>query len=669
MMKLRSLIFLVILALAGCRKGPADIELPSLIGDNMVLQQNTNIKIWGKASPGIRINVSASWNADGRATAGKDGKWMVSVPSPGAGGPYTISISGNDTTILIKNVLIGEVWFCSGQSNMEMPLAGWPPNDTVMFSAESIASAAMPEIRLFNVTKNVSGEPISDCTGQWEICSPETVPQFSATAFFFGRKLHKELNIPIGLVESAWGGTPSESWTSAEVLEKASEFVPELAQIKSSGPLLEEYRNWLEGHKQVEIAASGADQWKNLDFGDAEAPSPDFNDTKWPSMVLPGLFEKVTGDFDGAIWFRRTVNIPAGMQGKDLILSLGPVDDMDCTFFNGKAVGSMEVSGNYQLVRDYDIPGELVKPGDNVVAVRVLDNQGGGGIWGMPGSMNISMKKNALQKISLDGEWKYQPVAELAGNRFYLFDISKNDFFEKERPKTLSAYMPSTLYNAMVTPVLNYPVKGAIWYQGEANVGRAEQYSKIFPLMIQNWRDAWNIKNLSFYFAQIAPYVYSGVDSTELAYLREAQEAALKLPGTGMAVTLDIATVMNIHPPFKKEVGERLADLALTNDYGRNIPCKGPSLKSFSVDGHIAKISFDNIADGLKAKDGKLKEFEVAGADGKYFRAEAAIENDMVVLSSALVAEPVSVRYCWRNGAQASLFNSLGLPASQFRTN
>jgi sialate O-acetylesterase len=220
----------------------------------------------------------------------------------------------------------------------------------------------------------------------------------------------------------------------------------------------------------------------------------------------------------------------------------------------------------------------------------------------------------------------------------------------------------------MVSPVLPYQIKGAIWYQGEANVGRADQYAKIFPAMIQNWRESWGIKDFPFYFVQIAPYVYAGVDSTESAFLREAQKSALKLVKTGMAVTLDIATVMNIHPPFKKEVGERLAMLALNNDYGTKYPCVGPVYKSMSVSGGLIKLQFDNVGDGLIAKDGKLKEFEVAGKEGRYVKADAKIVNNEVLVSSTKIKDPVSVRYCWRNGAEASLFNKGGLAAWQFRT-
>ena len=667
-MKNNGILIILIMILLSCQRTPSNLELPSLISDNMIIQQSSDVKIWGTATPGHKISVVASWDEKASAKTGKDGKWLVSLLSPAAGGPYTMTISGKDTSIVIYEILSGEVWFCSGQSNMEMPLEGWPPVDTVMHSEATIQSAVLPEIRLFNVQRKFSGGPLEDCTGMWEKCDPSTVRQFSATAFFFGKKLYDELHVPVGLIESAWGGTPAESWISSSALESAGEFTDAISSIKESAPLQHEYQMWLEGHEQLETGPSGSDQWKDLNFNDDNVPSVDFDDASWPVMNLPMQFERLTGAFDGAVWFRKKVEIPAGFKGKDLVLSIGPVDDMDRTYFNGTLVGATEESGLWQVSRDYQIPAALVKEGVNTISVRVLDTQGGGGIWGAPGSMEISVKTGRQTPVDIGGEWKYQPVAELIGDRFYIFDLSKNEFASQKRPLSLGATTPTVLFNAMVNPVVNYRSKGAIWYQGEANVGRAEQYKKIFPLMIQNWRDAWRIKDFPFYYVQIAPYVYSHVDSTESARLREAQKKALDLPGTGMAVTLDIATVMNIHPPYKKEVGERLAFLALNNDYGINVPCVGPVYKSMTVDGSTIKVQFDNIEEGLVARNGRLKEFEIAGKDGKFVIASAGIVNNEVVVYSPLVTEPVSVRYCWRNGAEASLFNSAGLPAWQFRT-
>jgi sialate O-acetylesterase len=666
-MKLNTVFIILFLTMTSCQTH-SNLKLPSLISDNMLLQQKTTAKIWGKANPGRKITVSGSWKSNGEAVAGKDGKWSVNLTTPEAGGPYTIDIKCSDTTITIKNVLIGEVWFCSGQSNMEMPLAGWPPADTIMHSAATIASSSIPEIRLFNVQRKISGEPVDECSGRWEVSSPAIVQQFSATAYFFGKKLYDELHVPVGLIESAWGGTPSESWTSLESLEKTGEFTSEIKAIKESAPLQIEYKSWLNSHKQVEVKAAGPDQWKDLSFNDENVPTSEFNDSEWPVMTLPTQFEKVIGEFDGAVWFRKIIDIPQNMIGKELVLSLGPVDDMDRTYFNGKLIGSTEISGFWQVDRNYEIPVSLVKEGANIISVRVLDTQGGGGIFGTPEKMKLSLKSAAKVFVPLNGDWKYQPVAELKADKFYIYDLSKNEFQAKKRPVNLGPGTPAVLFNGMVSPVLPYHIKGAIWYQGESNVGRAAQYAKIFPAMIQNWRDSWGIKDFPFYFVQIAPYVYSGVDSTESAFLREAQESTLKLPNTGMAVTLDIATVMDIHPPFKKEVGERLAMLAMKNDYGIKTACVGPVYKSMSISGNIIKLQFNNVGDGLVAKDNKLKEFEIAGKDGRYVKADAKIVNNEVFVSSSSVREPVSVRYCWHNGSQASLFDKDGLPAWQFRT-
>jgi sialate O-acetylesterase len=385
-------------------------------------------------------------------------------------------------------------------------------------------------------------------------------------------------------------------------------------------------------------------------------------------MELPANFETKIGDFDGAIWFRKTVDLPAAMEKHDLVLSLGPIDDMDRTYFNGRLVGANEIPGVWQLDRIYNIPADIVKKGTNIIAVRVIDTQGGGGIWGKPSQLKLSDKDKGSVSVSLAGEWKYKPVAELIGNKFYIFDLKKDDFSGKDRPRQLGPGTPTVLYNGMINPIVPYSIKGAIWYQGESNVGRAEQYASIFPVMIKSWRKNWNIKDFPFYFVQIAPYEYSGADSTEAAYLREAQEQALRLPHTGMVVTLDIATVNNIHPPYKLEVGDRLANLALNNDYGVKMPISGPVYKSMVKEGKSLKILFDHTDGGLVAREGKLTGFEVAGKSGKYFTANAKISGDAVIVSSPSVPDPVSVRYDWHNGSVASLFNKDGLPAGQFRS-
>lgn len=666
-MRIFSALFLIALILTGCHRASSGLILPSLLSDNMVLQQNTDARLWGLAAPGTRIKINTSWDAKGQTSTDEGGHWSVEIPVPEAGGPYSMTVSASDTTIEINNILVGEVWFCSGQSNMEMPLAGWPPKDTIMYSAITLASASLPELRLFNVNKNVSGVPLDECTGRWEISSPLTAAPFSATAFFFGKKLYDELGVPVGLIESAWGGTPSEAWTSAAYLENSGEFIPILKSIKESASLMEEYQGWLNTLKQLTIKPAGKEQWTALAFDDNDFQSPEYDDSDWSLTDLPGQFERTTGELDGAVWFRRTIDIPEDFSGKELILSLGPIDDMDRTWFNGVLVGATEISGMWQSERNYPVPEKVVRKGANTIAVRVIDTQGGGGIYGLPGSMKLGTKEGNTSPLIIDGEWRYKVAAELRGDRFYLTGSSANDFSRGKRPVPVGPGSPSSLYNAMVAPVVKYPVRGAVWYQGESNVGREKQYEKIFPLMINNWREAWGIPEMPFYFVQIAPYIYSNADSSESVLLREAQAAALKLPKTGMVVTLDVATVLNIHPPFKKEVGERLAYLALANDYGKSIPCEGPSFRSIAKEGNSLKVSFDNAGEGLIAGGTEITGFEIAGKDRKFMKASAKIIGNDVFVSSPGVPDPQAVRYCWRNGSVGNILNSFMLPAPQFK--
>jgi sialate O-acetylesterase len=654
------------------QNAPSKLALPSLICDNMVLQQKAEVKIWGKANPGDAVKLWSSWKAKGSAKADKSGNWQLSVSTPDAGGPYEMTITDGKKVINLKNILIGEVWFCSGQSNMEMPMAGWLPNNPVNGSEKEIAAANNSNIRLFNVQKALSVKPESDCSGKWEVCSPATLAPFSATAYFFAKKMYENLKIPIGLIESAWGGTPVESWISSKSLIEAGEFVSELNEMEKSQPLFDEYLKWLKSLPSVVIKPEADNnKYKNLDFNDKSCALKDYNDTNWPKVKLPKQWEQTAiGEFDGVIWFRKTIEIPASMKGKELVLSLGPIDDMDGTWFNGQKVGATEEPGFWQMNRNYVIPASLVNDGPNSIAIRVIDTQGGGGICGKENQMNISVKDDVnSQPVSIAGDWSYMPVAEMMDNKFYIFDLNKNEFLSKVRPVPINVYStPTVLYNAMVNPVIPYCIKGAIWYQGEANVGRAIQYEKTFPLMISNWRKAWNIGDFPFYYVQIAPWEYGdAVNGVSSAELREAQRLSMSVPNTGMVVTLDIGNVHDIHPANKQSVGDRLAYWALAKDYGKKLIYSGPLYKSMVKEGNTLRLQFDYTDGGLKAKDGELNEFEIAGKDGKFVPAKAEIVNNEVVVSAPGI-DPEMARYCWRNGAEASLFNGAGLPASVFKT-
>lgn len=659
---------LVLMAYLFTAAAAGALEWPSLLGDHMVLQQKAQAALWGKAAPGETVSLNASWGAAAAVVAGADGKWHARLQTPAAGGPFSLTISAASGNKTFTDILIGEVWLCSGQSNMEMPLAGWPPGDPIAHSTDEIAAAVHPQIRLFTVEKATSAMPLDDCRGEWQVCTPATASPFSATAYFFGRTLQKELNIPIGLIHSSWGGTPAEAWTNAEYLKTMPEYTRVLSQISESQAAMKARQQWLEGHPVFSVTDKPANErFAGLDFADAVCCTSSLDDARWGRMKLPVSWESTEmGQFDGVVWFRRTVEVPAEWVGRNLVVELGPIDDMDATWFNGERIGSMEEAGLWQTKRVYPVPAAMVKAGSNLIAIRVIDTQGGGGVYGRADQLKLYPEGSPESTLSLAGEWRYLPVAEYQNSRFYQLKVAEADFFA--RPKVtveISANTPTFLYNAMIAPLVPYTLRGAIWYQGESNAGRAREYRTLFPLMIDCWRQQWGGKPFPFYYVQIAPYDYG--ESTRSQELREAQMLTLRHPHTGMAVTLDIGAP-SIHPPNKQEVGRRLALWALAKEYGRKLVFSGPVYKKMAVRGDQIILSFDYAGSGLKAGNAGLIGFEIAGADQRFVPAQAHLAGKKVVVSSPQVARPVAVRYAWSNLATASLFNLENLPASSFRT-
>lgn len=645
------------------------LELPVVFSDNMVLQRNTKATIWGWAKADEKINLLASWGEKMYVITAKDGKWYSQIQTPQAGGPYQLEIKGSEKTIVIKNILIGEVWFCSGQSNMEMPLAGWPPNDTIMNSSDEIQNANYSEIRLFTVTRAFSFFPKDNCIGGWQPCKSQSAKSFSATAYFFGRKLYEELGVPIGLIHSSWGGTPVQSWIDKEHLSKFTEFKAILDTMASSKEKIVELEKWLEDHPTLKVQnRNKKNAWFELNFKDEKIILPTFNDQNWKFMNLPQNWENTElGEFDGVVWFRKHIKIPDHWFDKELVLELGPIDDMDATFFNGVKIGGYEQEGFWQKNRVYRVPEDLVKTADNIIAVRVIDHQGGGGIYGKSEQLKIYPKHDETDVIVLAGEWMYLPIAEYNNGQFYLFDIETQEYYDRPQvPVAIGAKTPTCLYNAMVHPVKPFAIKGVIWYQGESNTGNPEQYDDLFPVLIANWRERWMNNDLPFYYVQIAPYDYG--EDTRSQRLRESQMKALSIPHTGMVVTLDIGNPENIHPANKQEVGRRLALWALAKDYQKKLNYSGPIYKSMEIKDNEIIISFQYAENGLWSEDEKLKNFIIAGEDRNFKETDARIEGDKLVVSHPDIAHPVAVRYTWSNTAEATLFNKEGLPASTFRT-
>ena len=637
------------------------LQLTSLFSDHMVLQQKSNVKFWGTDKPNNEITISTSWENESKTIVDINGHWNVSIGTPSAGGPFKIEIKSNQHKIVLNDIMIGEVWLASGQSNMEMTLMGWPPNDIINNADEEIAKSSNSKIRMFNVEKQISINPLGDVKGSWKVSSPEETKNFSASAYFFAKELFKKLQVPIGIINSSWGGTPAESWTSKKTIDTFNEFKSVTQSINTSDLIKNELK-WFSQFKAIGIPTTN-EQWINLNLLDNLIVEKSYNDSDWEEIQLPGRYDNQIngGEFNGAVWFRK--NIVIDNLDSDYILTIGAVDDMDETYVNGHKIGGLIGMGFWNKKREFKIPKSILKKGNNTIAVRAIDAEGVGEIIG---PMTLSNDNNI--KVSLNGNWKYKLIAEIYNNKFYLYGINNIDFNSRIKTIKLNSGVPTVLYNGMINPLVPYTIKGVIWYQGESNVGRADQYENLFPAMIRDWREKWNY-DFPFYYVQIAPYQYninkdSSLDQSQ--ELREAQRNSLKTKNTGMVVTMDIGNFNNIHPSNKQDIGSRLARLALSNNYSINIVPSGPIFNGLKVIGSKLILEFENPGSRLISK-GDLLGFEIAGADKKYVFANATIINNQVELYSDKIKNPLYARYAWKDKAVPSLFNLEGLPASSFK--
>ncbi len=632
--------------------GDHRLRLPAIFGDYMVLQRDMPVPIWGWAKPGEEVVVRLG-RVQVKTKANSDGQWKVVLPPQPAGGPHELIVATPTEQLRFRDVLFGEVWICSGQSNMEWPVAA------ALNPEKEIATANFPQMRFFIVEKQTAIQPLSDVKGRWEVVSPATVGKFSAVGYFFGRDIHQRLKVPVGLIGTYWGGTPAEAWTPKEGLQGD----PALANLLSRVPRPEELPRLQEEHERALV------EWrakallrdpgnKGEEQGWAKA---EFDDRDWATMPLPQNWERIPNmQIDGAVWFRKRVVLPESWAGKDLLLSLGPIDDHDVTYFNGERIGATgpETPSSWTVPRQYRVPARLVRAGENVIAVRVFDLWGYGGFTGIPQQMRLSLTESD-EAISLAGEWKYKVE----------FARPANQVPEQPQPP-VNQWTPTALFNAMVAPLVPYSIRGVIWYQGESNVGRAAQYQKLFPALIQSWRKAWGQGDFPFLFVQLANYLPRRPEPTESAWaeLREAQLLTLKtVPKTGMAVAIDIGEADDIHPRNKQDVGKRLALAALAIAYGQKIVYSGPIFRSLRREANRVRIFFDHVGSGLIAKGDKLVGFAIAGEDGKFVWANALIEGNSVVVWSEKIMRPVEVRYGWADNPECNLYNREGLPASPFR--
>lgn len=630
---------LLIALLSGVLSSQANVKPARIFSSNMVLQKGIENTIWGWADKNESVTVSLNGKTV-KTKAGKDGKWMTKLPAMEYGGPYTLSLKGKNT-VELTNIMIGEVWICSGQSNMEFAVRRG--NN----SADEIAAANYPNIRLFTVQKKISKTPLSDLeTGEWSVCTPQTIQDFSAVGYFFGRKLNQELNVAVGLINDSWGGTVAETWTSAETIQNDADFKGKYNELQT----FDFAKREAEVKQKVNSLMDGfptKDNGEQLGY-----EKPEFNDAGWKTIESPGYWEKQGYiGLDGIVWMRKTFNLTKEQASSGVLVSLAKIDDIDVCWVNGNKVGQSLSVGDE---RRYKVPSTALHEGPNVIALKVTDTGGDGGIFGNPDDVCV-LTKDA--RISLAGTWKFKFTEVTAFN----LNVGPNDY-------------PTLLFNGMINPIVPLGIRGAIWYQGEANADRAKQYQRVFPNLITDWRNHWKEGDFPFYFVQLANYMAPSDQPAQSTWaeLREAQTMTLKVPNTGMASAIDIGEAKDIHPKNKQDVGKRLALNALKLTYGKELEYTGPTYESMKVEGSKVMISFSHSAEGLKVKNkyGYVNGFAVAGADQVFHWAKATVAGkNTVVLSSDEVATPVAVRYGWAyNPDDLNLYNSVDLPANPFRT-
>lgn len=629
-----------------------EINISPLFGDGMVLQRDKSIPVFGNTDPNAKISITFR-SQTAETLADSKGKWQVNLEAEPFGGPDELLIKTESKQLVIKDVYVGEVWICSGQSNMEMPmLSNWAHVDN---AEKEVAEAYDSKIHLFVVDRNTSFHPLQEMTSTgWKVCTPQTVADFSATAYFFGRNLSNSLNMPIGLIQTAWGGTVAEAWTSGETLKTLADFKEKVVEMEKNSSDKEEIKKKYQKDLEA-LFLETARLDKGIEGKDTLYSAFDLDDSDWIEMNLPGMVESTKiGSIDGVIWFRKTLKITKEDAQKINSLHIAAPDDSDETWLNGVKVGE---STEWDVPRVYSLPKGLVKAGKNTITVRLTDWRGAGGFMGEASHFAFTAEENV--RIELANHWKVKVGYDMR-------DV-KTMPVQPNEPN-----QPSVLFNGMINPLIPYAFKGVIWYQGESNVGRAEQYGKLFPAMINDWRAQWEAGKFPFLFVQLATYLKRNTQPVEDSWseLREAQRQTLKLENTGMAVTVDIGDAENIHPGNKQDVGKRLALWARNRVYAENIPYCGPSYKSMQLKKSSLVVEFNHCYQGLKTSDQReLTGFAIAGKDGVYHWAKAKINGDNIILNSDQVTKPISVRYAWSSNPDCNLINSAEIPASPFQAN
>ncbi|MBC7888208.1 MAG: sialate O-acetylesterase [Ferruginibacter sp.] len=630
------------IALACINNLTAQIKLPAIIRDSMILQRDTKVNIWGWASPGEKITVTLA-NKKITTTADAGGHWKTSLAPMKAGGPHKIQLSGKNK-ITLNNVLFGDVWFCSGQSNMVHQL-----NIHDVIYAKEIATANYPDIRQFWVanSSNMQAPQNDFAGGNWQPAVGEKLRPFSAVAYFFAKKIYDEYHVPIGIINASVGGTPAEAWISEEGLKDFTNLISVIRKNKDTAYInsFSTNRGGMGPRQPTDLGLTGEKKW----FDGSYEPKG------WRSINIPGYWEdQGLKDLNGVVWYRRIIKLPGAMAGKQARLFLGRIVDTDELYINGQQVGNTA----YQYPqRRYTVPAGLLKEGNNLLVIRVSNTSGKGGF--------VPDKPYCLfagaDTVDLKGTWQYK-----VGNVF------------QPLPRggmgggIAGQNQPAALYNAMVAPVINYTIKGFCWYQGESNAGNPREYAQLMPALINDWRTKWKLGTLPYLFVQLPNFMdYNYLPSeSSWAMLRESQFKLLSVPNTAMAVAIDLGEWNDIHPDRKKEIGERLALGALKLAYNKDIVYSGPLYRSSAIEGNKISIYFTSTGSGLTTNDGEAPaEFAIAGADKKFIWAKTRIVGDNIIVWNDTITEPLYARYAWAdNPVNPNVYNKDGLPASPFRT-
>jgi sialate O-acetylesterase len=631
------------------------MKLSALFSDNMVLQQNLTISIWGWDSPGRQVTIELAGET-ATTLADAQGRFKCQFPAMPFGGPHEITARGSQE-LTVRNVMVGEVWLCSGQSNMQCYVAA-----SLNADAE-IAAADYPDIRLFTVPCEAAVGTKEDIAAAWNICTSETVRAFSAVGYFFGRDVHMTQKIPVGLINASWGGTCAEAWTSREKLMSMPRYV-EMIEAFECGlentevamqAYLDGYAGWAKKNLPVNPEQTAIEQ---------TYPAPQFDDAEWRTMALPGSWQSRGETYSGVLWFRTSIELPEAWTGQELLLSLGVLDKSDETYVNGEKVGSISVDDNpdsWSVPRRYTVPAGLMKPGRNVVAVRLFSNLHVGGFCGEPEELFLAPLTDQQDRLDLVGDWRFHTEHNFG------HVVPENTPIPIAPMQEGDPNAPSVLFRNMINPIVGFAIRGTIWYQGESNAAGTHWpfYHELFSAMITDWRDRWG-SEFPFYFVQLANYV-TGSDPMNWAGLRDAQTKTLALPNTGMALTLDIGDPYDIHPTNKQDVGKRLSLIARHFVHGeQHTEYSGPVCESAQPIEGGCRIYFSHAESGLIARNSELSGFELACKDGRFVPATATIDGMTVVVSSEDVASPVAVRYAWTENPNCTLYNGADLPGVPF---